>query len=310
VSLPFPVSIAEFPVLFPNDDACRAWLITARWPNGFVCPACGHRDAWERSSGRLVCRACRHETSITAGTALHRSRLPLTAWFWSAYLVATQPGLNARTLGRTLGIASHKTRWHVLERLRRSMGRLDLPLLGGTVEADEMALGGFAPGKRGFAGDNKTTVLVLVQRGSPRTRLVIVPDRKGETLVPAIKRLVSPGSTVITDGHDGYRDLPAAGFAWTRIPHPRAGLRRGSASRATPAADGATSAFKRWLLGTYNKPPADLASYLAEFCFRTEFRGDPEGAFSALLGLTMATTPLARPRASLMTARQSAPVSS
>ncbi len=290
MSLPFPVSIADFQALFPNDDACHTWLVAARWPNGFRCRACGHHEAWEREGGRFVCQACRQETSITAGTALHRSRLPLTTWFWSAYLVATQPGLNARTLGGTLGIASHKTRWHILERLRRSMGTLDLPPLEGTVEADEMALGGFAPGKRGFAGD-KTTVLVVVQRGNARTRLVIVPDRSGATLVLAIERLVKRGSTVVTDGHEGYRGLPAAGFAWSRIPLPRGGLARGAANRATPAADETTSRFKRWLLGTYNKPPSDLASYLAEFCFRTEFRGDAEGAFSTLLGLAMTSAP-------------------
>ncbi len=291
----FPASIGEFAKAFPDEAACRGHLAARRWPDGFRCPACGHREAWVRASGRFVCQACRRETSITAGTALHRSRLPLTTWFWSAYLVATQPGLNARTLGRTLGIASHKTRWHALERLRRSMGTLDLPPLEGTVEADEMALGGFAPGKRGFAGDNKTIVLVLVQRGTPRTRLVIVPDRRGLTLVPAIERLVQRGSAVVTDGHDGYRGLPAAGFAWTRIPHPHSGLARGSANRATPAADGVTSRFKRWLLGTYNKPPADLAPYLAEFCFRTEFRDDAEAAFSTLLGLAMTSPPGDRP---------------
>ncbi|HVA87164.1 MAG TPA: IS1595 family transposase [Candidatus Saccharimonadales bacterium] len=295
MSLPFPASIADFQAVFPDDDACREWLLACRWPDGFRCPVCGRREAWRRSSARLVCQGCRRETSITAGTALHRSRLPLTIWFWSAYLVATQPGMNARTLGRTLGIASHKTRWHVLERLRRSMGLLDFAPLEGVVEADEMALGGFAPGKRGFAGDNKTTVLVLVQRGSPRTRLVIVPDRRGATLVPAIERLVRPGSTMITDGHDGYLGLPAAGFAWTRIPHPRGGLARGAANRATPAADGVTSRFKRWLLGTYNKPPADLAPYLAEFCFRTEFRDNAQAAFSTLLGLAMTTPPTDRP---------------
>ena len=158
-----------------------------------------------------------------------------------------------------------------------------------------MALGGFAPGKRGFAGDNKTIVLVLVQRASPRTRLVIVPDRRGATLMSAIERLVRPGSTVVTDGHDGYLGLPAAGFAWIRIPHPRGGLASGAANRATPAADGVTSRFKRWLLGTYNKPPADLAPYLAEFCFRTEFRDNARAAFSALLGLAMTTPPSDRP---------------
>jgi len=285
----FPISLPLFQSVFPDDAACRAYLLERRWPEGFRCRACGHDAAWQRSVGRFLCQRCRVETSLTAGTILHSSRLPLLTWFWSAYLLATTPGLNALTLGRLLGLTSRETAWAVLDRLREAMSSADLPLLSGTVEADEMALGGFAPGKRGFAGANKTTVLVLVERGSSRTRFVVVPDRKGATLVPVIARLVEVGSDVITDGHDGYRGLPRAGYGWTRVPHPRGGLARGGANRATPAADGATSRFKRWLTGTYNKPPADMTRYLGEFCFRSEFRNDPEAAFSSLLGLAVAS---------------------
>ena len=283
---PFPSSLPQFQVVFPDDAACRRYLIERRWSDGFRCPACAHDDAWERSGLRFLCRGCRRETSITAGTVLHGSHLPLLTWFWAAYLVATLPGLNARTLGRALGLRSHKTAWMLLDRLRAAMSALDLPRLAGVVEADEMAVGGYQPGRRGFAGANKTTVLVLVERGSGRARLVVVPDRKGSTLVPLVSRLVVPDSTVITDGHDGYRGLPAAGYAWTRIPHPVGGLKRGG-NRATPAADGVISRYKRWLVGTYNKPPTDFTRYLGEFCFRAEFRDDPPRAFETLLGLAV-----------------------
>lgn len=284
---PFPSSLPQFQAAFPDDAACRCYLLERRWPDGFRCPACGHDASWERKAGRFMCQRCRVETSITAGTILHGSRLPLLTWFWSSYLLATTPGLNALTLGRLLGLSSRETAWAILDRLRRAMTLMDLPLLSGTVEADEMALGGFAPGKRGFAGANKTTVLVLVERDSSRTRLEVVPDRKGATLIPIIMKCVQEGSTVVTDGHDGYRGLVRAGYHWTRVPHPRGGLARGGSNRATPAADGATSRFKRWLLGTYNKPPADLTRYLGEFCFRSEFGNDPEAAFSTLLGLAV-----------------------
>ena len=74
--------------------------------------------------------------------------------------------------------------------------------------------------------------------------------------------------------------------AWTRIPQPVGGLKRGG-NRATPAADGAISRLKRWLIGTCNRPPTDPTRYLGEFCFRAEFRKDPETAFWTLLGLAM-----------------------
>ena len=280
---PFPSTLPQFQSVFPDEATCLALLSEHKWPDGFRCPECRHGSAWQ-SGTRFVCRACRHETSLTAGTVLHRSRLPLLTWFWAAYLVATDDGINALSLGRKLGIPSHKTAWKVLDRLRQAMSALDLPPLAGIVEADETAVGGYMEGKRGFAGANKTTVLVLVERGSGRTRLVAVPDRKGTTLVPLVARLVEPGAEVVTDGHDGYRGLPGVGLRWTRIPHPVGGLKRGG-NRATPAADGAISRFKRWLVGTYNKPPIDLARYLGEFCFRSEFRKDPETAFWTLLGL-------------------------
>lgn len=111
----------------------------------------------------------------------------------------------------------------------------------------------------------------------------------GKGAIPVVTRHVTAGSTVITDGHDGYRGLVRAGYNWSRVPHPRGGMVRGGANRATPAADGATSRFKRWLTGTYNKPPADLTRYLGEFCcFRAEFRNDPGAAFATLLGLAIA----------------------
>jgi hypothetical protein len=168
------------------------------------------------------------------------------------------------------------------------MSSLALPALSGIVEADETVVGGYAPGARGFnvAGTKKHIVLVAVERGGPRTRLVVVPDRRGTTLVPLLRRLVANGSTVVTDGHSGYTGLRRAGYDWVRIPHPAGGLRCGH-GRATPVADGAISRFKRWLLATYHKPPTDYRPYLDEFCFRSEFRADPGSAFATMLGLAV-----------------------
>lgn len=224
---------------------------------------------------------------------LHHTRLHLVTWFWAAFLVVTTPGLSALSLGRFLGLSSRETTWTVMSRLRRSMSTLALPLLSGVVEADETVVGSYAPGARGFnvAGTRKHIILAAVERGSSRTRLVVTPDRKGATLVPLLARLVAPGSTVVTDGHAGYSGLRRAGYIWTRIPRPPGGL-QGGAGRATPAVDGTTSRFKRWLLATYHKPPTDYQPYLDEFCFRSEFRGDPATAFETLLGLAVASREL------------------
>jgi ribosomal protein L37AE/L43A len=285
---PFPRTLPEFQSVFTDEATCRRYLVESRWPDGFSCPNCGADEGWERGSGIFICRRCRTETSVTAGTVLDHTHLPLVTWFWAAYLVTTTSGLNALSLGRQLGLTSRKTTHAVMRRLRRSMSALALPPLAGTVEAGETVVGGVAPGARGsaVAGTGRRIVLAVVEGGGSRTRLVVIPDRKGTTLVPLLARLVVPGATIVTDGHSGYAGLTRAGYAWTRIPLPSGGLRHGE-GRATPSADGAITRYKRWQLATYHKPPVDCAPYLDEFCFRSEFRGDPEAAFSTLLGLAV-----------------------
>ena len=73
-----PGSLPEFEIRFPDDAACARWLFGKRWPDGFRCPGCGHAKGWELNRGALLieCARCRRQTSVTAGTVLHRSHLP------------------------------------------------------------------------------------------------------------------------------------------------------------------------------------------------------------------------------------------
>ena len=87
----FPRSLIEFQQRFADEAACAAYLCEARWPGGFVCPACGGVRGWELATKAWTheCAECGKQTSVTAGTVLHGSKLPLTVWFWAAYLMAT-----------------------------------------------------------------------------------------------------------------------------------------------------------------------------------------------------------------------------
>ncbi len=87
----FPRSLMEFQQCFPDEAACVAYLFAARWPDGFVCSGCGKTKAWELQTKRWTweCAQCGRQTSVTAGTIMHHSKLPLTTWFWAAYLMAT-----------------------------------------------------------------------------------------------------------------------------------------------------------------------------------------------------------------------------
>ena len=119
-----PDSLLAFQHMFPDDDACAAWLIEMRWPDGFVCPACGHEKGWalRRKAHTFECAGCRRQTSVTAGTILHASKLPLTVWFWAAYLMATHSnGISALQLQKQLGIGSYRSAWLLAHKLRASM---------------------------------------------------------------------------------------------------------------------------------------------------------------------------------------------
>ena len=116
-----PNSLLAFQHMFPDDDACAAWLIEMRWPDGFVCPACGHEKGWalRRKAHTFECAGCRRQTSVTAGTILHASKLPLTVWFWAAYLMATHSnGISALQLQKQLGIGSYRSAWLLAHKLR------------------------------------------------------------------------------------------------------------------------------------------------------------------------------------------------
>jgi hypothetical protein len=102
-------SLAEFQKSFPDEESCAVFLIKRRWPDGFACPGCGKcRAVGLKSRPRLhECLDCGRQTSVTAGTAMHRSKLPLTAWFWAAHLMTTHSnGMSARQLEEAYPVVS------------------------------------------------------------------------------------------------------------------------------------------------------------------------------------------------------------
>src|SRR4051812_7896299 len=121
----FPRTLAEFQGRFASEADCRRYLVACRWPDGFRCPRCGEPDAYELAGRELLqCRACRHQTSVTAGTVLHRTHVPLRLWFAAAYLVTTHtPGFSAGPLPRPLRPPPDAAAGDVLHRLRPAGGR-------------------------------------------------------------------------------------------------------------------------------------------------------------------------------------------
>ena len=139
----YPSGWSELLAWFPDEAACRSFLERLRWPLGFACPVCGVLDApWRQSRGRLTCRSCKWETSVTAGTIFEKTRTPLTVWFAAAWYVTNQKtGASALGLQRVLGLGSYQTAWLMLHKLRRAMVRPGREPLAGVVEVDETFVG-------------------------------------------------------------------------------------------------------------------------------------------------------------------------
>ena len=142
--------MGEFQAWFRTDADCLDYLEWVRWPRGFVCSRCGHSGGWRLGDGRIMCAACGHRTSATAGTIFDRTRTPLTVWFTVCWSFATaKDGISALGLQKALEIGALQTAWAMLHRLRSVLVRPGRELLAGTVEVDETYIGGEEPGLRG-----------------------------------------------------------------------------------------------------------------------------------------------------------------
>jgi len=294
----YPRTYRECVEMFRNDAACAAYLEQLRWPSGFVCPWCqAAATPWRQTRGRLVCVACRHQTTVSAGTILDKTRTPLTTWFEAAWQVTTaKNGLSAKTLERTLG-TSYRTAWALLQRCRVAMVRADREPLSGEVEVDEALVGGVEHGGKRGRGTSKSIVVIAVEMRSPkgfgRVRMRHVPDASGASLVPFVSEVVAPGSTILTDGWGGYNDVPAHGYIRKQVILSASG---DPAHVSMPGVHRVASLLKRWILGTHQGAvvPEHLQSYLEEFTFRFNRRqsGSRGLVFRRLLEQAAATTPI------------------
>jgi hypothetical protein len=295
----FPRSLIEFQHRFPDQAACVKYLFAARWPEGFVCPACGKSKAWQLQTKPWTweCAGCGRQTSVTAGTIMHHSKLPLTTWFWAAYLMATHSnGISALQLQRQLALGSYKTAWLMCAKLRRSMIAPGRSLLGGIVEVDETEMacrGKNDPVTGGGGRSHQSKILVVgaveVQDGGARPgriRLSAVPDYSANSLHAFLAANLAPGATAKTDGWSGYPG--AAGL--THDPHV---VGKMAAHIVLPWVHRIFSNLKVWALGVYHGlRRKHVQSYLDEFVFRFNRRRTRHAAFRSLLGIAAGHAPL------------------
>jgi transposase-like protein len=273
--------------IFHDEEAARAYFEGVRWPNGPVCPHCGvvneatlvkgnsHRP------GMYQCNACREPFTVTVGSVMGSSHLPLTKWALAFRLMASsKKGVSAHQLMRSLNIGSYRTAWFMAHRVREAMADRDPEPLGGkgkTVEIDETFIGkpdqrfvsgkGWQ-GKRGTA--TKRKVLTMVERGG-RAVSVKVEDLTVQTLKTVIGKHVVLDSALNTDEAQHYKALGKKFASHDAVNHSEEEYvrREGDKLVTTNTVEGFFGVFKRGMMGVYQHCGENhLQAYLNEFDFR------------------------------------------
>ena len=285
------LSMPEFYERFGTEAKCRAAVAAARWPHGFVCPACGGaaRTSFERGGLRYwQCGVCARQCSLISGTMFEASKLPLTRWFLAMQLLTqAKNNVSALELMRQLGV-SYRSAWLVKHKIMEAMRlREDRRELDGRVEMDDAYLGGErSGGKTGRGSENKVPIVAAVQT-TPSGRPVVACLRQQshtevEVAVFAATHLAT-SATVVSDGLWCFRATTLVGAG-----HERIVTGGGKASVRLPqfrAVNTLLGNLKTAISGTYHA--FDFAKYahryLAEFQYRFNRRFDMKTLLTRLL---------------------------
>lgn len=283
-----------------TEDEARAMLERIRWPHGPACPRCGSQNVYRMNgkatrAGLLRCRDCpgRKMFSVTVGTIMERSHIPLRDWVYGfAAMCASKKGVSALQLKRELGIA-YKTAWFMCHRIRHAMANGPLKdLLKGVVESDEVWIGGKPrkdkskphpavqadeyrllgkkhPRKR---PTKKTPVQTLVERGG-RKRMIAIANITAENLMAVLRKHVDPSATIMTDEGAGYQGVKNEFADHKTVNHGKDEYYRHEDEAGVNSCESAHALLKRGIIGAFHHVSREhLQRYCDEFDFRWDHR--------------------------------------
>ncbi len=292
--------------IFTDADKAREHLESLYWPNGPVCRHCGNADPLRITKlagkstrpGVYWCNECGEPFSVTVGTVMEDSHLPLSKWVLAFHLMASsKKGMSAHQLHRMLG-TTYKTAWFLAHRVREAMTDLEPNKSGGplggagkVVEADETVIGGKAKNRAYRDPVPKKMVATLVERGG-RVRSKHVKAISSKTLRPFVMKNVSRKSTLNTDEASYYVKMGREFAAHHAVDHSRNeyAYKLDGVTVTVNGPENYFSIFKRGVYGTFHSiSETHLHRYLAEFDFRYNNRSalgveDTERAEKAVLG--------------------------
>jgi len=283
------LDLISFQRKFNTERKCRKRLEELRWPEGFKCPKCGHNHAYFLEKRMLFqCGSCRFQTSLTAGTIMHKTRTPLLKWFWAIYLVSTDKrGLSALALSRKIDVGL-KCAWSMLHKIRKAMVDRDSSYqLAGLIQADDAFFkGGVKKGgdKRG-RGTSKVPVVVMASVKDDAVtfaRMEVIEKVDHNEINNVLAAHIAAGQTVCTDGFQAFSFMDEVGMVHER--HVLYHKQKQTDHKILKWVNIVVSNAKAFILGTYHGvQKKHLQKYLNEFCYRFNRRFWPEQAFERLL---------------------------
>ena len=147
--------IAALPAACSDEKAAVEFMERQRWGDQPACPHCGDLAVYQmkdsktgerQANYRWRCHGCKGQFTVRVGTVFEDSRIPMQHWcfgFWRAS--TSKKGVSALEIHRQTGI-SYKSCLFMLHRIRFAMSETNPSPLTGTVESDEVFIGG-APRK-------------------------------------------------------------------------------------------------------------------------------------------------------------------
>lgn len=291
-------SLPDFFKKYGAPEQCERALFEWRWPGGFVCPHCGHSRYCLLNTNKLYqCYRCHRQTSLTSGTIFADTKLPLTTWFLSMFLVTqTKNGISGLELMRQLGV-SYATAWSIKHKLMQVMKeRDDSRALEGIVEMDDAYWGGeHHGGKRGRGAPHKVPFVAAVATNAQHhpiaMRFTELEGFSKAEIARWSQKHLAPTCTVVSDGLACFRAVTQAGCE--HVPIVTGGGPNSVKHEELTWVNTLIGNVKRSLNGTYHTiGDKHLPRYLAEFCYRFDRRFNLADMFARLAYVAVRTPPM------------------